>query len=53
MAVAAVGGSPIISGIIGVIIIGQLQRKSKTYKKWIIMCMIGSSVAIILFYPFL
>jgi Na+/melibiose symporter-like transporter len=28
IAVAAVGGSPIISGILGVIIIGPLQRKS-------------------------
>jgi Na+/melibiose symporter-like transporter len=28
LAVAAVGGSPIISGIIGVIIIGPMQRKS-------------------------
>jgi Na+/melibiose symporter-like transporter len=52
-AVAFVGGSPIISGIIGVTIIGPLQRKSKVYKKWIITCMLGSSVAIALFYPLL
>jgi len=29
LAVACVGGSPIISGIIGVMIIGPIQRKSK------------------------
>ena len=28
LAVAAVGGSPVISGILGVIIIGPIQRKS-------------------------
>lgn len=52
-AVSFVGGSPIISGIIGVSIIGPLQRRSKVYKKWIIICMLGSSVAIALFYPLL
>lgn len=53
VAAAAVGGSPVISGIIGVIIIGPIQRKSGTFKKWILMCMCGSSCAIILFYPLL
>ena len=52
-AVSFVGGSPIISGIIGVMIIGPMQRRSKVFKKWIIFCMIGSSVAIALFYPLL
>ncbi len=52
-AVSIVGGSPIISGIIGVIIIGPMQRRSKVYKKWIIFCMLGSSIAIALFYPLL
>lgn len=42
MAVALVGGSPIISGIIGVMVIGPMQRKSKKYKKWILICMIGN-----------
>lgn len=49
----AVGGSPIISGIIGVGIIGPIQRKSKMFKKWILICMSGSIVAIALFYPML
>lgn len=52
-AAAAVGGSPVISGIIGVIVIGPMQRKSKTFKKWILVCMTGSSIAILLFYPLL
>jgi hypothetical protein len=42
MAVALVGGSPIISGIIGVMVIGPMQRKSKKYKKWILICMMGN-----------
>ena len=42
LAVAVVGGSPIISGIIGVIIFAPLQKKSKVYKYWIILCMIGT-----------
>lgn len=41
-AVVLVGGSPIISGILGVIIIGPRQRKSEVFKKWIIFCMIGT-----------
>ena len=53
VAVSYVGGSPIISGIVGVIILGPMQRKSGVYKKWIILCMVGSSVAISLFYPLL
>lgn len=53
MATTLVGSSPIISGIIGVIILGPLQRKSKKFKKWIIICMIGSTSAMILFYPML
>lgn len=52
-AVSFVGGSPIISGILGVAIIGPMQRKSGLYKKWILICMAGSSVAIALFYPLL
>ena len=52
-AAAAVGGSPIISGILGVMIIGPIQRKSGMFKKWILICMGGSTLAIILFYPFL
>lgn len=60
LAVAAVGGSPIISGIIGVIIFGSLQRKDKAFKKWIFICMIGnyflilgSLTATAIFYPLL
>lgn len=59
-AVAAVGGSPVISGIIGVIILGPIQRKEGKFKKWILVCMsgkyyiiLGSLIAIILFYPLL
>ena len=43
IAVGWVGGSPIISGIIGVIIIGPMQRKSGNFKKYIIICMIGTA----------
>lgn len=53
MATTLVGSSPIISGIIGVIILGPLQRKSKKFKKWIVICMLGSTSAMILFYPML
>ena len=42
-AVACVGGAPVISGIIGVIVFGYLQRKNGDYKRWIIMCMIGNA----------
>lgn len=42
LAVAAVGGSPVISGIIGVMIIGPMQRKQGVFKKWIIICMCGN-----------
>lgn len=41
LAVGAVGGSPIITGIIGVMVFGPLQRKSGVFKKWIGICMIG------------
>ena len=41
LAVAAVGGSPVISGIIGVMIIGPIQRKQGKFKKWIVICMGG------------
>lgn len=60
LAVAAVGGSPIISGIIGVIVLGPIQRREKKFKKWIIICMggiifsnLGSIFATSLFYPLL
>jgi len=60
LAVAAVGGSPVISGIIGVAVIGPMQRRQGVFKKWIIICMcgkfyiiLGSCVAIALFYPLL
>ena len=43
LAVGAVGGSPIISGIIGVMILGPIQRKSGEFKKYIIFCMLGKS----------
>lgn len=46
IAVGYVGGSPIISGIIGVLILGPLQRKSGQYKKYILICMIGMLFAI-------
>ena len=52
-ALSFVGGSPIISGIIGVTIIGPMQRRSRVYKKWVIVCIVGSSIAIALFYPLL
>ncbi len=42
LAVGAVGGSPIITGIIGVMVFGPLQRKSGVFKKWIGICMIGT-----------
>lgn len=42
LAVAAVGGSPVISGIIGVMVIGPMQRKSGVFKKWIVICMLGN-----------
>ena len=41
IAVGWVGGSPVISGIIGVIILGPMQRKSGNFKKWILICMLG------------
>lgn len=41
LTVAVVGGSPVISGIIGVIILGSKQRKQGKFKKWIIICMSG------------
>lgn len=41
LAVGAVGGSPIITGIIGVMVWGPIQRKSGLYKKWIITLMLG------------
>lgn len=41
LAVSAVGGSPVVSGIIGVLVLGPLQRKSGAFKKWIIICMCG------------
>lgn len=53
LAVAAVGGSPVISGIIGVIILGPMQRKSGNFKSWIIICMSGSLFATAIFYPLL
>ena len=53
LAVTLVGGSPIISGIIGVMVLGLLQRKSKKFKRWIIICMMGSTSAMVLFYPML
>jgi len=46
VAVGYVGGSPIISGIIGIIILGPMQRKSGQFKKFIIICMIGTFLAI-------
>lgn len=46
LAVGAVGGSPIISGIIGVIILGPMQRKSGEFKRWIIFCMLGNAIII-------
>lgn len=42
LAVGVVGGSPVVSGIIGVMILGPMQRKSKQFKKYIIICMIGT-----------
>lgn len=44
--VGAVGGSPIISGIIGVTIFGPMQKKSKVFKKWILICMVGKHLII-------
>jgi Na+/melibiose symporter-like transporter len=46
LAVGCVGGSPIISGIIGVMVIGPLQRKSGKFKKYIMTCMIGINIII-------
>lgn len=44
LAVGAVGGSPVVSGILGVLIIGPIQRKSGKFKKWIMFCMIGKYI---------
>ena len=41
LAVGLVGGSPIISGIIGVMVFGPMQKKSKVFKKYILICMLG------------
>lgn len=41
LAVGFVGGSPVVSGIIGVMVIGPMQRKSKKFKKFILICMVG------------
>lgn len=46
IAVGIVGGSPVISGIIGVMIFGPLQRRSGKYKKFIVICMIGIIIVI-------
>jgi hypothetical protein len=35
------GGAPVLSGIIGVAILGRIQRKEGRFKKWIIICMCG------------
>lgn len=53
LVVALVGGSPVISGILGVMILGPIQRRQRKFKKWIIICMIGTMVVISLFYPIL
>ena len=42
IAVGYVGGSPVVSGIIGVIILGPMQRKSGNFKKYIVICMLGT-----------
>ena len=44
LAVGYVGGSPVISGILGVVIIGPIQRRSKVFKKFILICMIGKNL---------
>jgi len=41
LAVSIVGGSPVVSGIIGVSIFGPLLKKSGKYKKFIVICMLG------------
>ena len=46
IAVGWVGGSPVISGIIGVVVMGPMQRKSGKFKKYIIICMLGKSMLI-------
>jgi hypothetical protein len=46
LAVGIVGGSPIISGILGVIVFGPRQRKSGKFKKFIVICMIGIFILI-------
>ena len=43
LTVALVGGAPVISGILGVMILGPIQRKSGQFKKWIIICMRGTT----------
>ena len=43
-ATSVVGGSPILSGIIGVIVIGPMQRNSGQFKKWILICMAGKFI---------
>lgn len=44
MTVTLVGGAPVISGMIGVFVLGPIQRKSGVFKKWIIICMIGNKL---------
>jgi MFS transporter, FLVCR family, feline leukemia virus subgroup C receptor-related protein len=41
IAVGAVGGFPIVTGIIGVVVLGPMQRKSGVFKKWVLICMMG------------
>lgn len=53
IAVGAVGGFPIVTGIIGVIVLGPMQRKSGQFKKWIVVCMLGSISAMFIFFPLL
>lgn len=42
LAVGFVGGSPVVSGIIGVMVLGPMQRKSRKFKKFILICMVGT-----------
>ena len=42
MVTSLVGATPVLSGILGVIIIASRQKKEKVFIKWIKRCMIGN-----------
>ena len=53
VSVAIIIGSQVVCGVLGVLILGPLQRKSGTFKIWIIVCMCGSIACLGTLYPML